>query len=76
MPQSSENFEGYYIGVMTGTSGDGLDIALVSIERNQGLQFVAAETVTFSEQLREKLIALSTPEANEIEKMGPFSRFH
>ena len=70
MPQSSKNFEGYYIGVMTGTSGDGLDIALVNIERNQGLQFVAAETVTFSEQLREKLIALSTPEANEIEKMG------
>ena len=55
---------------MTGTSGDGLDIALVNIERNQGLQFVAAETVPFDEQLREKLIALSTPGANEIEKMG------
>jgi len=55
---------------MTGTSGDGLDIALVNIEQNQGLQFVAAETVPFSEQLREKLIALSTPAANEIEKMG------
>ena len=55
---------------MTGTSGDGLDIALVNIERNQGLQFIAAETVPFSEQLREKLIALSTPEADEIEKMG------
>ena len=70
MPQSSENFEGYYIGVMTGTSGDGLDIALVNIERNQGLQFVAAETVPFSAKLREKLIALSTPEVGEIEKMG------
>ena len=55
---------------MTGTSGDGLDLALVNIERNQGLQFVATETISFSEQLREKLIALSTPEANEIEKMG------
>ena len=55
---------------MTGTSGDGLDLALVNIERNQGLQFVATETISFSEQLRKKLIALSTPEANEIEKMG------
>ena len=70
MPQSTENFEGYYIGVMTGTSGDGLDIALVNIERNQKLQFIAAETIPFSAQLRQKLIALSTPEVNEIEKMG------
>ena len=70
MPQHTENFEGFYIGVMTGTSGDGLDIALVNSERNQGLQFVAAETVPFTEKLRKKIMALSTPEANEIEKMG------
>ncbi len=70
MPPSTENFEGYYIGVMTGTSGDGLDIALVNINRNQTLQFVSSETIPFSPQLREKLIELSTPSVNEIEKLG------
>ena len=70
MPPSTENFEGYYIGVMTGTSGDGLDIALVNINRSQTLQFVSSETIPFSPQLREKLIELSTPSANEIEKLG------
>ena len=70
MPPSTENFEGYYIGVMTGTSGDGLDIALVNINRSQGLQFVSSETIPFNTQLRQKLIELSTPSANEIEKLG------
>ena len=70
MPPSTENFEGYYIGVMTGTSGDGLDIALVNINRSQALQFISSETIPFSTQLREKLIELSTPSANEIEKLG------
>ena len=55
---------------MTGTSGDGLDIALVNINQSQGLQFVSSETRPFSTQLRKNLIELSTPGANEIEKMG------
>ena len=45
---------------MTGTSGDGLDLALVNIERNQGLQFVAAETIPFSEQLRKTYRSFNT----------------
>ena len=80
LPQSSENFEGYYIGVMTGTSGDGLDIALVNIERNQGLQFVAAETVPFSEKLREKLISklaksdvICLQDVNSLDRIGRFT---
>ena len=69
MPPSTEN-EGYYIGVMTGTSGDGLDIALVNINQSRGLQFISSKTVPFSTRLRKKLLELSTPSVNEIEKMG------
>ena len=70
MLQSTNSFEGYYVGVMTGTSGDGLDIALVNINLQQGLEFLAAETIPFTTELRKKLVSLSMPEVNEIEKMG------
>ena len=70
LPESTSNFEGYYIGVMTGTSGDGLDIALVNIRRQHGLDFIAAQTIPFTEELRKKLVSLSMPSKNEIETLG------
>jgi anhydro-N-acetylmuramic acid kinase len=56
-----------YIGVMSGTSLDGVDFVAVSFEP---LKLHATLTVPFPEQLRQDLIALTLPADNEIERMG------
>ncbi|GAC1369681.1 MAG: anhydro-N-acetylmuramic acid kinase [Aquirhabdus sp.] len=56
-----------YIGVMSGTSLDGVDLVAVSFEP---LTLHATLTVPFPEQLRNDLIALTLPADNEIERMG------
>lgn len=56
-----------YIGVMSGTSLDGVDLVAVSFEP---LKLHATLTVPFPEQLRNDLIALTLPADNEIERMG------
>lgn len=56
-----------FIGVMSGTSLDGVDLVAVSFEP---LKLHATLTVPFPEQLRNDLIALTLPADNEIERMG------
>lgn len=56
-----------YIGVMTGTSMDGLDVVAVSFEP---LTVHATLTVAFDEDLRSQLMALTLPDDNEIDRMG------
>ena len=56
-----------YIGVMSGTSLDGVDLVAVSFEP---LQLHASLTVPFPDPLRQALIALTLPSDNEIERMG------
>ncbi|MFB2538666.1 MULTISPECIES: anhydro-N-acetylmuramic acid kinase [unclassified Acinetobacter] len=56
-----------YIGVMTGTSIDGLDIVAVSFEP---LKIHASLTMSFDEDLRTQLMALTLPDDNEIDRMG------
>ncbi|WP_410209764.1 anhydro-N-acetylmuramic acid kinase [Aquirhabdus sp.] len=56
-----------YIGVMSGTSLDGIDFVAVSFEP---LALHASLTVPFPEELREDLLALTFPDDNEIERMG------
>ena len=70
MPSQGKNHQGYYVGTMTGTSGDGLDISLIEIDESGKVKFVSADTFEFHEDLRKKLISLSYPGANEIELMG------
>ena len=59
--------QGIYIGVMSGTSLDGVDLVAVSFEP---LKLHATLTIPFPEQLRNDLIALTLPADNEIERMG------
>lgn len=59
--------QGLYIGVMSGTSLDGVDLVAVSFEP---LNLHATLTIPFPEQLRNDLIALTLPADNEIERMG------
>lgn len=56
-----------YIGVMTGTSMDGLDIVAVSFDP---LQLHATLTLKFEEDLRDQLMALTLPDDNEIDRMA------
>ena len=56
-----------YIGVMTGTSLDGLDVVAASFDP---LKIHATLTVKFTETLRAQLFALTLPDDNEIDRMG------
>lgn len=53
-----------YVGVMTGTSVDGLDIALVDV--GDTVAIAAAETVPLPEPLAAALSALASPGADEV----------
>lgn len=56
-----------YIGIMSGTSMDGLDLVAASFDP---LKIHATLTVDLPEDLREELLALSQPGDNEIERMA------
>lgn len=68
MSDSSE----LYIGLMSGTSLDGIDTALVDLSSNPKL--LAARTYPLSAQLRSDLIALCRAGNDEIERMGSADR--
>lgn len=57
-----------FVGVMTGTSVDGLDLALLDLPNN--LRPQAASTTPFPPTLRERLIALTSPSRDEVTRMG------
>ncbi len=56
-----------YIGVMTGTSMDGVDFVATSFEP---LKVHAILTLPFDPDLRDELMALTLPDDNEIDRMG------
>ena len=57
-----------FVGVMTGTSVDGLDLALLDLPND--LKPQAALTTPFPPSLRDRLTALSSPRNDEIFQMG------
>ncbi|MBJ9986692.1 anhydro-N-acetylmuramic acid kinase [Acinetobacter sp. S40] len=56
-----------YIGVMTGTSMDGVDFVAASFDP---LHLHATLTIPFEPELRDELMALTLPGDNEIDRMG------
>lgn len=63
---STENREGYAIGLMSGTSGDGIDVALVSFKEIVGTEFPEMHLehflyVPFEASQREEVFALFDP---------------
>ncbi|AOA56916.1 anhydro-N-acetylmuramic acid kinase [Acinetobacter larvae] len=56
-----------YIGVMTGTSMDGVDFVAASFDP---LQLHATLSLDFDPDLRDELMALTLPSDNEIDRMG------
>jgi len=68
MTQSGE----LYVGLMSGTSLDGIDAVLIDLASAPTL--IAAETLSFSSGLHRELLALCSSGANEIERMGRADR--
>lgn len=65
--QASIHMSAIYIGVMTGTSMDGVDFVAASFDP---LQIHASLTLEFEPDLRNQLMALALPGDNEIDQMG------
>ncbi len=57
-----------YVGSITGTSVDGLDIALLDL--NAGIRLLGAGTTEFPETLRTTLLALGQPEHDDLDEIG------
>ena len=59
-----------YIGLMSGTSIDGIDAVLASFDENGKSTIIDSTSVDYDESTRELLHSLCSPSDNEIEKAG------
>ena len=59
----------HYVGVISGTSIDGLDLALVSITENE-VQLVSGTTYPFSESLQRELVNLAHARSTDLRTLG------
>ncbi|MFT5720808.1 MAG: anhydro-N-acetylmuramic acid kinase [Motiliproteus sp.] len=60
---------GYYIGLMSGTSLDGIDAVIVDLDR-QPINLIASISRPIPAELKQSLLALTQPGDNEIERLG------
>lgn len=68
-PPVSSDVGPWYIGLMSGTSLDGVDGILVRFDARTGRQQIGAEAyVPFPQTLRAELLTLQAPDANEIHR--------
>ena len=70
---AQEANERYFIGLMSGTSLDAIDAALVSIGNNR-LRLVAHEAFAIADNLRDRISALFEPSDDEIDRLGELDR--
>ncbi len=55
-----------FVGVMSGTSADGIDVALVSLDQKKPRQ-IAARYLPYSSALRNRVLALNSNQLNELQ---------
>ena len=65
--------EGLFIGLMSGTSADAVDAALLEIKDNNQ-HLIACHSTSWPEALREQVVALFQPGDNEIDRFGKLHR--
>lgn len=59
-----------FIGLMSGTSMDGIDAALVDIKTDGSLQLIETHSLLWPDELKRQLKQLALPGDNEIDTMG------
>jgi anhydro-N-acetylmuramic acid kinase len=59
----------YYLGLMSGTSADAVDVVIVDFA-NDKINLIASHSVTLSSGIRQQIHALATPSDNEIDRLG------
>ena len=59
----------YYIGIMSGTSCDGIDTALTRI-KNKKIQLINTHYTPFTAELKQDILDLCSPGHNAIERLG------
>lgn len=67
MPAKQAN---YYVGLMSGTSMDGIDAALVELTPDSDPRLIGHHSHPYSPELRRNLLALCQPGDNEIDRLG------
>lgn len=67
MTRNSKTKQRFYIGLMSGTSADGIDLALVTFDENSQLKHHASYYQAYNDQTSAKVIALYNPNSNEID---------
>ncbi|TLU66641.1 anhydro-N-acetylmuramic acid kinase [Thalassotalea litorea] len=67
--QSNLNNSSLYIGLMSGTSADGIDLALVDFAGVQP-QLIASHFTPYSHSIRDEITGLYVPGHNEIDRAG------
>ena len=68
----SGSHRGLYIGAISGTSVDGLDLAL--LDCGDRIELLAATTCQFPHKLREQLLGLGQPGADDLDQLGQTDR--
>ncbi len=66
----SNSVNHHYLGCISGTSVDGLDIALIEIDAQNRISITAAQTAAFSPALQQTLLALGQPETDDLDLLG------
>ncbi len=59
-----------YVGCISGTSVDGLDIALIAVDGSGSLVVKNAETAAFPDPLRKQLLAIAQPGHDNLDELG------